>query len=154
MAGTRLPHSFAGKALKTGANVIVISFGTNDASNAVDGGGGYSADAAKFHALNWIHRARAAGAGCVVWVLGNSEAYAGRTWKAQYKAYLNNLNGWIRSVGPTVSTPSGTIKLRTVDFGGIVRNSASYGKDNGVHPSAAGAVWLGALIKQQIQGCT
>jgi len=154
MAGTRLPHSFAGRPLNTGANVIVISFGTNDASNGVDGGGGYSAEAARFHALSWIHRARAAGAGCVVWVLGNSEAYAGRPWKAAYTAYLNNLNGWIRSLGSDVSTPTGMIKLRIVDFGGIAANSASYAKDNGVHPSKSGSTWLGAMIKLEIQRCT
>ncbi len=63
MAGSAA-NSFSGQPLAGPAtSVVVYSFGTNDASNGVDGAGGYSADAAKFYALDWIHRARASGAG-------------------------------------------------------------------------------------------
>lgn len=154
MAGPILPSFFAGKPLATGANAIVISFGTNDASNAASGAAGaYSEGAAQFYALDWIQRARASGATCVVWVLGNPSAYRDRTWAAAYTGYLTAFNNWLVGLGSSTLTPSGTVQLRIVDWGAMARVNGGVLSRDGIHPNASGAAFLGEDIKAKVKSC-
>jgi hypothetical protein len=155
MAGGILPHSFAApRALATGSNAIVISFGTNDAANAAQGrAGSYSSGSAKLYALEWMNRAKLAGASCVVWVTGNPAAYPGRPWQGAYRNWLNDFNGWLGSLGTTAYPQAGPIQLRIVAWG-FIAGAAGMSKDENVHPTAAGATLLGQAIKSNIQSCT
>jgi len=155
MAGGIQPHSFARpKPLATGANVIVISFGTNDAANSAQGkAGSYSSAAAKLYALEFMNRAKVAGATCVVWVTGNPNGWPTMPWHSAYRAWLNDFNGWLGSLGTTAYPQAGAIRLRTVSWGFIAGNAANVQGDR-IHPTAAGATLLGRAIKQNIQNCT
>ncbi|MEI2703241.1 MAG: hypothetical protein V9E83_12685 [Baekduia sp.] len=158
MAGSRAPHSYANpRALETGANAIVFSFGRNDAIDWARGvSGSYDSGAGVYWALNWMDRARRAGASCVVWVTPNAEASPDanvfekmRDWQRDFSNRLASLGGTVYPDG-NLANP---IKLRLVSWGTI---AARGGRDQGfgVHPNATGAAELGQAIRAQVKTCT
>lgn len=156
MGGPNSPHPMAGKSLTSGTtNVVVLSFGTNDASNYASGlSGSYTSSAARLYALDWMTRAKQAGAKCVVWVMGNTAAYADRAWRATYKSWLDDFNGWLDSLGNTVPTSAGPIALRRVSWGNLATiNGGVLAQPDHVHPNSDGAAFLGEQIKAQIKTC-
>ena len=88
-----------------------------------------------------------------MWILGNPAAYADRPWAGNYRAYLEAFNGYLTGLGQNPTVAGGTLKLRLVDWGLTERQYPQLAKDQ-IHPTAAGAAFLGEDIKAKIKTCT
>lgn len=158
--GFRPSLDAAGGKFPAGTNVVVLSFGTNDAAWYIEKAAGnpwyanlptYDVNAAKVHAAYWLQSAaRTSGMKCVVWVLGRetNPAYNGNAIKAtMYNQYLTALNGWIRTTG----TQQG-VALKIADWNSIAP-VPGYTMADGMHPNNNGATELGNRISAQIATC-
>jgi|GEM_PF-3770826 hypothetical protein len=163
-------NSFAAGLDSNGTTTVLYSFGTNDANYFAWGTpGSHTSAAAKLYALRWMDLAFKKNA-CVVWILGNEQiladhssyrapagvagASSGEAAAQTYHAYMQDFNGWLRSLGGTVTTPTGSKgSLRTLDWGAIANADPKYTMADRVHPSQAGADLLGKYLNALVKQC-
>lgn len=162
MGGTTA-HSFILSPLANPAtNVVVYSFGTNDAGqywlNGGPNGPGYAEPKAEELSRVWMDKAVAQSARCIVWVLPNTrgliDLFGGAPWTPNTETYLSQLNNYFRGLVPTGYR--GT-KFRVVDWGQMIRDHPKTSSDpwtmDNVHANPKGASQLGTAINAQIRDC-
>jgi len=173
MGGGYAVHSYYNLPIPNRPNVVVLSFGTNDADNwAWNTPGSYPIAYGKAFADYWINKAYDAGATCAIWILPNrnlvgdpniwgplpgtplgNPSYKGQTAVIRYTQYMDELRHYLLTKQDADdATPNPARRFRAVDWGTTASLPGGWTRDT-VHPSGAGAIWLGQAINTEIRRC-
>ena len=127
--------------------VVIYSFGTNDAAAAVTGQGGYSLEETQTRAQAFINRAKDQGARCIIWIRPSRATALPEPTKTAYLSYIQSFNDWLTATENN-SRAAGTFPhFLTIDWGAVLdANPVGYTFDL-FHPNLNGGAELGARAR-------
>lgn len=151
------PNWAAGLDKKTAKpQVVVYSFGTNDAVGYAERKPGFTVPATALGQADlWIQRARDQGAKCVIWIKPLNKNLYLRTndQKRDYTNWIDDFNSKLEQ--RSAANQTSAFKLELIDWPAILREDpvVPTGRSfDGLHPNQNGGTVIGRQIQDLIRG--